>query len=80
MRYVANEEQYKREIKVHYTMFDNLGKEVSSGAIKSRFPSNQNDMDKIIHVQFSLIAERIVQNLLGPNSNSSDDSKSSDEF
>ena len=73
MRYVSNEEQYKREIKVHYTMFDNLGKEVSSGAIKSRFPSNQNDMDKIIHVQFSLIAQRIVRNLLGSNSNSSDD-------
>ena len=67
MRYVANEEQYKREIKVHYTMFDSEGKEVSSGAIKSRFPSNQNDMDKIIRIQFPLIAKRIVQNLLGPD-------------
>jgi hypothetical protein len=67
MRYVANEEQYKREIKVHYTMFDNEGKEVSSGAIKSRFASNQNDIDKIIRVQFPLIAKRIVENLLGPD-------------
>ncbi len=67
MRYVANEEQYKREIKVHYTMFDNEGKEVSSGAIKARFPSNQNDMDKIIRIQFPLIAKRIVDNLLGPD-------------
>ena len=66
-RYVASEEQYKREIKVHYTIFDNAGKEVSSGAIKSRFPSNQNDMDKIIKVQFPLIAQRIVGNLLGPD-------------
>ncbi len=66
-RYVASEEQYKREIKVHYTIFDNEGKEVSSGAIKSRFPSNQNDMDKIIKVQFPLIAQRIVSNLLGPD-------------
>jgi hypothetical protein len=67
MRYVANEEQYKREIKVHYTMFDNEGNEVSSGAIKSRFASNQNDIDKIIRVQFPLIAKRIVENLLGPD-------------
>jgi len=67
MRYVASEEQYKREIKVHYTIYDNAGKEVSSGAIKSRFSSNQNDMDKIIKVQFPLIAQRIVSNLLGPD-------------
>ncbi|PCJ24708.1 MAG: hypothetical protein COA97_09380 [Flavobacteriales bacterium] len=67
MRYVAAEEQYKREIKVHYTIFDMNGKEVSSGAIKSRFASGQNDIDKIIRIQFPLIAQRIVQNLLGPD-------------
>ena len=67
MRYAASDEGYKREIKVHYTIFDNSGKEVSSGAIKSRFSSNENDIDKIIRVQFPLIAERIVQNLVGPD-------------
>jgi hypothetical protein len=67
MRYVASEEQYKREIKVHYTIFDNTGKEVSSGAIKSRFASGQNDIDKIIKIQFPLIAQRIVSNLIGPD-------------
>jgi len=66
-RYLGTEEGYKREIKVHYTIFDNKGKEVSSGAIKSRFPSGQNDIDKIIKVQFPLIAQRIVQNLVGPD-------------
>ncbi len=65
--YQAAEEQYKREIKVHYTIFDDAGKEVSSGAIKSRFASGQNDIDKIIKVQFPLIAERIVNNLVGPD-------------
>lgn len=65
--YQASEEQYQREVKVHYTIFDNTGKEVSSGAIKSRFPSNQNDIDKIIKIQFPLIAERIVNNLIGPD-------------
>mgnify|MGYP000554290461 CR=1 FL=1 len=67
MRYAASDEGYKREIKVHYTIFDNAGKEMSSGAIKSRFPSNENDIDKIIRVQFPLIAERIVKNLIGPD-------------
>jgi len=67
MRYVASEEGYKREIKVHYTIFNDTGKEVSSGAIKSRFSSTQNDIDKIIKVQFPMIAKRIVQNLIGPD-------------
>ncbi|MDG1477819.1 MAG: hypothetical protein P8Q14_11780 [Vicingaceae bacterium] len=67
MRYAASDEGYKREIKVHYTIFDNVGKELSSGAIKSRFSSNENDIDKIIRVQFPLIAERIVKNLIGPD-------------
>ena len=67
MRYVASAEGYKREIKVHYTIFDNSGTEVSSGAIKSRFSSNENDINKIIKVQFPLIAERIVKNLVGPD-------------
>jgi len=65
--YQASEEQYQREIKVHYTIFDVNGNEVSSGAIKSRFSSNQNDIDKIINEQFPLIAERIVSNLVGPD-------------
>jgi hypothetical protein len=65
--YQAAEEQYQREVKVHYTIFDTNGKEVSSGAIKSRFPAGQNDIDKIIKIQFPLIAERIVNNLVGPD-------------
>lgn len=64
-RYLATDEAYKREIKVHYTIFDAKGKEVSSGAIKSRFPSGQNDIDKIIKDQFPLIAERMVNNMMG---------------
>lgn len=65
MQYLATDEAYKREIKVHYTIFDASGKEVSSGAIKSRFASSQNDIDKIIKEQFPLIAERMVNNMMG---------------
>jgi len=62
--YAAAEENYKREIKVHYTIIDQHGKEVSSGAIKTRFSSSQNDVDKIIKVHFPLIAETIVAKLI----------------
>ncbi len=67
MRYLATDEAYKREIKVHYTIVDAKGEVASTGAIKSRFSSTQNDIDKIIKTQFPLIAERIVNNLLGPD-------------
>mgnify|MGYP000138531144 CR=1 FL=1 len=63
-RYAASEESYKREVKVHYTIFDSLGMEVSSGAVKTRFSHNQNDMNKIIRVQFPLVAQRIVGKLI----------------
>ena len=65
--YQASEELYKREVKVHYTIYDLNGKEMSSGAIKTRFPSGQNDVDKIIKGQFPLIAQRIVEKLASEN-------------
>ncbi len=71
-RYVASDAQYQREIKVHYTIFDTTGKEVSTGAIKSRFASNQNDIDKIINEQFPLVANKIVSNLMGPDTASAE--------
>lgn len=67
MAYLATDEAYKREIKVHYTIIDSKGEVASSGAIKSRFSSTQNDIDKIIKEHFPLIAERIVSNLIGPD-------------
>ncbi|MCB0400810.1 MAG: hypothetical protein KDD41_01900 [Flavobacteriales bacterium] len=67
MAYLATDEAYKREIKVHYTIIDSKGEIASTGAIKSRFSSTQNDIDKIIKEHFPLIAERMVNNLLGPD-------------
>ena len=61
--YKASEDEYQREIKVHYTIIDDAGNEINSGAIKARFPSGQNDIDKIIKVHFPLIAETIVGKL-----------------
>lgn len=66
-RYVASSEQYQREIKVHYTIFDEEGKEVNSGAIKARFPSGQNDINTIIKTHFPLIAQTIIGKIVGIN-------------
>lgn len=62
-QYKAAEELYKREVKVHFTIFDNNGKEVNSGLLISRFNSNINDIDKIIRVHFPLLAEQIVASI-----------------
>jgi len=51
---------YLREIKVHYTIFGASGEMLDAGAVKSRFKSDQNDMDKIIKVHFPLIAAKIA--------------------
>ena len=64
--YKASENQYKREIKVHYTIINSNTKEVSSGAIISRFNSSESDINKIIKIHFPLIAEKITQKLVAP--------------
>ena len=64
--YKAGENQYKREIKVHYTIINSNTKEVSSGAIISRFNSSESDINKIIKIHFPLIAEKITQKLVAP--------------
>lgn len=64
--YKAAENQYKREIKVHYTIINSNTKEVSAGAIISRFNSSESDINKIIKIHFPLIAEKITQKLVTP--------------
>jgi len=57
---------YQREIKVHYTIFDNKETVVSSGAIKALFDSRENDIEKIIKTQFALISNKIAEKLVSP--------------
>lgn len=66
VNYQATENAYKREIKVHYTIFDANAEVVSSGAVKSLFATSQNNMDKIIKTQIPLIAQNIAQKLYVP--------------
>ena len=63
-QYLGGEKNTDREIKVHYTIFDNKEKEVASGAIKMSFNPSENDINKIIKSQFPLIADKIVQKMI----------------
>jgi len=66
--YSAAEDKYKREIKVHYTIFDDKGNEVSTGAIKKYCSTTQNDINKIIKTQFPLITQQLLSNLVATES------------
>ncbi len=60
------QENYEREIKVHYTIFDNQQNIVSSGAIKTVFENNENDIEKIIKSQFAIISNKLAEKLAVP--------------
>jgi len=66
--YSSSEDSYKREIKVHYTIFDDKGNEVSTGAIKKYCSTTQNDINKIIKTQFPLITQQLLSNLVATES------------
>lgn len=61
--YKASEDKFIRQIKVHYTIFNNNSKIISSGAIKASFPSTQNDVKEIIQVHFPIIGQKIAAKL-----------------
>ncbi len=50
---------------MHYTIFNNKGDVVSSGAIKTLFDGNQNDINKISKTQFALIADKLTEKMVG---------------
>ena len=56
--------QSLREIKVHYTIFNNQEQVMSSGAIKTLFNSNENDIEKIIKSEFPLIADKLAEKIV----------------
>lgn len=58
--YSVADNSYKRMIKVHYTIFSNTGKVVSTGAKKVYFSANVNDLDKIAKQYIAEAAALIV--------------------
>jgi uncharacterized protein YigA (DUF484 family) len=56
--------QSQREIKVHYTIFNNQEQVIGAGAIKTLFNSSENDIEKIIKSEFPLIADKLTEKIV----------------
>lgn len=54
---------YRRDLKVHYTIFDKNGKQVYGDVAISHFASNSNDVNEIIEKNFPAISNYILTSL-----------------
>jgi hypothetical protein len=54
---------YRRDFKIHYTIFDKTGKQIHGDVAVSHFESNANDVKEIIDKNFPAIANYILQSL-----------------
>lgn len=63
LRLDKEKEIYAREIKVHYSVFDRAGKQVYGDVASSQYPSNVNEIDEIISINFPGLSEYILASL-----------------
>lgn len=59
-------ENYKREVKVHYSIIDKDGNEIGGGAAKTYFSSRENDIDRIMKTNFTAISQQVGSKLPQP--------------
>jgi hypothetical protein len=52
---------YRRDIKVHYSIFDKSGKQVYGDVAVAYFDSNSNDVQEIIEKNFPAISNYVIQ-------------------
>ncbi len=64
---LQNTGQYFRRIKVHYTVFNQKGKEMEAGASSIQMPHYVNDIDKVIRNYFSTLAIDLCSFMPEPN-------------
>lgn len=62
-QYAIANNDYKREIKVHYTIFDKGGNQLSGGAAFAYFPSRTNNLSYIVNNNFPAIAKYTCENI-----------------
>ena len=56
-------EDFRRLVKVHYTIFDRLGNEVSGGASKALLSSKVSDPEKVVKQVFPEISNQIAEKI-----------------
>ena len=54
---------YRRDIKIHYSIFDKTGKQIYGDVAVSHFASNSNDVHEIINANFPTISKYILASL-----------------
>lgn len=59
-------ENYKKAVKIHYTILDIDGKEIKSGAYRNTFPNNFNNPELIIESSFRGLTNSISKHIPGP--------------
>jgi hypothetical protein len=64
---LENTGEYFRRIKVHYTVFNQRGKEMEAGASSIQMPHYVNDVDKVIRNYFSILAHDLCSFMPEPN-------------
>jgi hypothetical protein len=60
----VQQNQVDRVIKVHYTAFNEEGKEMCSGIASSHFSGKKNKLDEIINDHLSAVAQKIYKDVL----------------
>jgi hypothetical protein len=64
---LENTSQYFRKIKVHYTVFNQKGKEMEAGSSSIQMPHYVNDIDMVIRNYFSILARDLCSFMPEPN-------------
>ena len=67
--YNAKTDSYRREITVHYSIFDNSGKQLTAGIATNYFSPGLNDPKKIVDNHFTSVAKTITSKLVESLSN-----------
>ena len=52
---------YRRDLKVHYSIFDKTGKQLYGDVAVSHFGSNTNEVKEIINENFQTISDYILK-------------------
>jgi hypothetical protein len=54
---------YRRDLKIHYTIYNSKGEKLYGDVAVVHFPSNENRVDKIVDENFGKIADYVFESL-----------------
>jgi len=54
---------YRRDIILHYSVYDSSGKQLYGDVAVSYFPSNSNDIQEVMRKNFPVIADQVIKSI-----------------